>query len=334
MRMRRGNSNALCSAAFPTISCSSLKPTKRPPALPVFTAAAIRRIGKGGLESRADMSPANRADDFLMDGAIPSSWVAVYSQDRSEFGRMKAYVCVYRQFEPPKGARRITEQIATKNPLLGKFLESYEKGFYDWGDDPSFFAAKNILGSPNSATWGVCRRDVRNSLDVGDAVVFFCARQGGGKTWNYHFVGVGEIGELIRDRNEIWKRREYAQYRKFFNLLIDAHGNQHEAFHPSHKNWEIRSKAPYVIFDSVSSVFNLDSPRRVATWDGIAVREDWDGDRKSKKIEQLIFEDRGIKRRLRTSRTGFAHVKLNLAKSSDKRGRTLPELMGELKRLI
>jgi len=266
---------------------------------------------------------------------IRSAWVAAYGEDRSEFGRIKAYVCVYRRFRPPKGARRKTEQTATKAPLLRAFLESYEKGFYDWGDDPSFFAAKEILGSANCATWGVCRPDVRSSLEKGDAVVFFCARQGEGKTWNYHFVGVGTVGQLVRDRNEIWKRRAYAQYRKFFNLLVDAHGNQDEKFHPVHKkDWKLRSKAPYVLFDSVCSVFNLDSPRHVAIWDGIADREDWDGHRKTKKIEQLIFEDRGIERRLRTSRTGFAHAKLNLAKSSDKRGRALPEIMEELKKLI
>jgi hypothetical protein len=248
---------------------------------------------------------------------------------------IKAYVCVYRQFRPPEVAQRKTKQNAIKNPLLEEFLETYQKGFYDWGDDPSLFAAKEAFGCTNHATWGVCRRDVRNSLEKGDSVVFFCARQGGGKTWNYHFVGVGTVGELVRDRIELWKRRKYKEYRKFFNLLIDAQGNQSEAFHPAHKkDWKLRSEAPYILFDPVTSVFNLDSPQLVATWDGIADKEDWNGNPKAKKVERLIFEDRGIKRRLRTSRIGFAHVKLNPAKSTDKCGRTLPEILEELKRLI
>ena len=56
--------------------------------------------------------------------------------------------------------------MAGDNKLLKRYLALYNAPgcFYDWGDDPSFFAASELLGSPNNATWGVCRRDVRASM--------------------------------------------------------------------------------------------------------------------------------------------------------------------------
>lgn len=247
---------------------------------------------------------------------------------------MKAYVCVYRQLRPHEKDRRATEQAAAKDLHLGKFLETYEQGFYDWGDDPSFFAAKYLLNDVRQATWGVCRRDVRSSLNRGDVIIFFCAREDKDKTWSYYFIGFGTVGEIVSDRNDLWNKPKYAKFHKFYNLLIDRNGNQCEQFRPLHKDWVKRSKAFYVLFDSDRSVFNLDSPHRVATWDRTTNKELWNSSPRSQKIERLIFKDRGVERRLRTSRLGFAHPKLNLTKSKDIRGRTLLQLTEELKKLI
>jgi hypothetical protein len=40
---------------------------------------------------------------------------------------------------------------------------------YDNGDDPSFYVARR----GGLLTWGVCRQDVRNSIEPGSIVVFF-----------------------------------------------------------------------------------------------------------------------------------------------------------------
>ena len=90
---------------------------------------------------------------------------------------MNAYICVYRQINPPPISIRDTANAATKNSHLQQFLNEYQDSFYDWGDDPSFFSAKYMLSDVNRATWGVCRRDVRADLEKGDVVVFFCGSE-------------------------------------------------------------------------------------------------------------------------------------------------------------
>ena len=86
---------------------------------------------------------------------------------------MNAYVCTYRKITPPPADLKRTEQAAAKDPLLRKFLEGYEASCFDWGDDPSFFAAKYRLGDVRRASWGVCRRDVRGDMkeEIGRAHV-------------------------------------------------------------------------------------------------------------------------------------------------------------------
>lgn len=251
---------------------------------------------------------------------------------------MNAYVCVYRQIKPSPKASKMTEQAATKNSLLRRFIDEYNGSFYDWGDDPSFFSAKHLLGDVNSATWGVCRRDVRSVLNKGDVVVFFCGSQIKDKgVWHYYFIGFGTVREIVKRRELLWKSPVYARYRKFYNLLVDSNGKQRETFRPFHENWEDRAKAPYAIFDPKQSAFNLDSPHLVATWDGKGIPETWKRDRRTREIERLLFDERDINdRRLRTSATGFAHSKLNLLRKGekDRPGRSLSDLTESLKKLI
>ncbi len=63
---------------------------------------------------------------------------------------MRAYACVYRHPTPTPGERRLTELESNDSPLLARYLECYKQTdcFYDRGDDPSFFAATEILGNP------------------------------------------------------------------------------------------------------------------------------------------------------------------------------------------
>jgi len=100
---------------------------------------------------------------------------------------MRAYVCTYRHSSPSPRDRRQTEEAAAALPLLRTYLDQYDKlgSVLDWGDDPSFFAASELLGDVRRATWGVCRRDVRASLGPGDFVVFICGRQDK-RFWEYY----------------------------------------------------------------------------------------------------------------------------------------------------
>src|SRR5438477_17569 len=82
---------------------------------------------------------------------------------------MNGYVCVYRHSIPCRRDWLRTESAAASNPRLRRFLDVYDDQscFYDWGDDPSFFAASEMLGDVRKARWGVCHLDVRRSLKAG-----------------------------------------------------------------------------------------------------------------------------------------------------------------------
>ena len=233
--------------------------------------------------------------------------------------------------------RRQTEEAAKRDPLLRSFLEIYDRSYYDRGDDPSFFAAQNRLGDVRKASWGVCRRDVRNALTKGDLVVFFCGSQHE-RVWCYYFVGFGTVGDLVR-REAQWTNPRHAPYRRFYNVLAKVEGGrmfQSETFHHYHDDWKRRAEAPYVLFDPKRSAFNLTSPHEVAIWNGAAVPEKWARDDRSKGIERLLFVERGIDRRLRTFEFGYGHAKLNLvsAGGAARPGRSIPELVQDLKRLV
>jgi hypothetical protein len=183
---------------------------------------------------------------------------------------VKAYVCTYRQphIDPSVREWRLTKPLAESDPLLSRFLNGYRENFWDWGDDPSFFAAEHRLGDVRRASWGVCRADVRRALSEGDLVVFFCARDDS-RVWRYHFIGFGTVKALI-GRKDLWTNPAYRDYRSFYNVLARLENGrlvQNETFHKYHPDWEHRAKAPYVIFDETASHFNLQDPHCVATWE-------------------------------------------------------------------
>ncbi len=62
--------------------------------------------------------------------------------------KMKAYVCVYRHPIPDPNDWHDTQEAAASNGTLRQFLDVYNDNncYYDSGDDPSFFAARTLLG--------------------------------------------------------------------------------------------------------------------------------------------------------------------------------------------
>lgn len=248
---------------------------------------------------------------------------------------MNAYLCTYRQ--RPLRLRDLyeTRDAGKGDSHIERFLSEYADGHYDWGDDPAFFAARHKLSDVRKASWGVCRPDVRAVLEPGDVVVFFCARPNGERTrWAYKFIGFGTVGETIC-HDDVWKNRRYAAYRSFYNLLINKHGEQEEIFRPIHTDWKRRLKSPYILFDSIESVFNLDSPHTVAEWCKGDEREIWRSDRRATNLKRVLFTERDIVRGLRTSQTGYAHAKLNLLRDGRnmRPGRSVPELLQVLANL-
>src|SRR3990167_4127236 len=122
---------------------------------------------------------------------------------------MKAYACVYRRKAVTATEIRRTRAAATQDTLLAQFLDAYlgRQSYLDWGDDPAFFSAKHRLGDIRSASWGVCRRDVRATLSGGDFVAFFCGQESQDvqRRWDYYYVGGGTVGGLYT-REDLWTR--------------------------------------------------------------------------------------------------------------------------------
>lgn len=255
---------------------------------------------------------------------------------------MKAYACVYRRCRATGREIEQTRIAATADPLLARFLEEYSEAacYWDWGDDPSFFSALHRLGDVRAASWGVCRRDVRAALAVGDFVAFFCGQQVEHTLgrWEYFYVGVGTVGSL-HTRQEIWTREELGPYRGFYNILARWSGgmlSQHETFFPRHPNWVQRAASPYILFDTALSDFNVTSPLHVASYAG-EVPETWKLESLIvRRLHKLLFSGRTDRKGLRTSKTGYGHAKLNLLGPRESRGRRLPlnALRTELLKLV
>ena len=251
---------------------------------------------------------------------------------------MKCYVCVYRQpvLNGRKWERSWLEAESKRG--LRKYLELYRSGFedgaacfYDWGDDPAFFAAKEFLGDVSRASWGVCRTNVRKKLCKGDFVIFFCAKASEDRIWEYYYIGLGTVSVTL-DRRLIWSSEEYKPYRDFFNVLVDAGGAQYEFIHDKHNSdWCYRANAPYILFDTSKNRthFNLVNPLLVATYRLEAAP--WNGN----VIERWHLEDNDVRtvymeipkrttgkepgKKLRTGRTnrGYPHSPQNLSHLED-----------------
>ena len=243
---------------------------------------------------------------------------------------MNFYICVYRQKIPEKRDWKRAYENASGDPVLKEYVRRYENRFkknkdgigrfYDWGDDPAFFAAEKFDGN---VTWGVCRHDVRGKLDKEDVVVFICAQEQENqkpRKWKYYYVGLGTVGEVVKPRERLWKKRCYREYRKFYNLLIDSKGCHREPI-DYHHDWADRLAARYIIFDDApdKTHFNITNPLYVATYTEYenagekGILERWClSYKRVNKIAELVGE-RDIGSRLRTTNKYHPHKEMNLA---------------------
>ena len=145
------------------------------------------------------------------------------------------YVAVYLAASPEDLADRHAATAAA-----AAFVQAVRRGdwLYDAGDDPAFFCARHF-GTP--VTWGICRQDLRGSLEPGDSVVFIAHRRRPGGAVDYHWVGFATVTEKIRQA-AIWEDQGYAIFRRYLNLLIRPDGDggyRHQETHPgrAHDDW-------------------------------------------------------------------------------------------------
>ena len=240
-----------------------------------------------------------------------------------------AYICVYKK--PLKTSVRKTrkEAEAAGNQALLDFLNEYgeDSCFFDWGDDPAFFASQRFLRDVNRATWGVCRPDIRQKLDQGDLVVFFCAHERQ-KECRYYYIGFGTVAETIIRRSDIWRKKHLIPFQNFFNVLVDKQNGHKEYFYPWHNkgkdkgtnaDWAKRAHSPYILFSNAEghSSFKLTKPLWVATYrEGKGAREKWR--RKCPTVAKLFKMLQPLigSRKLRTYNPSYPHEPINLVNKS------------------
>jgi hypothetical protein len=146
---------------------------------------------------------------------------------------------------------------------------------------------------------------------------------------DYFFIGCGTVAQLS-DRHQLWDDETLIEYRRFYNALArpgpTGDLENIEVF-PPHQDWEKRAAAPMVLFDPATSWFDLDTPHHVGRFEPAqGVPEHWNIDPMSRRLEGLLFGD-GRPRRLRTSRTGYGHVKRVLRPSDNEFGSIRDELV-------
>ncbi|KGA93782.1 hypothetical protein LptCag_1492 [Leptospirillum ferriphilum] len=233
---------------------------------------------------------------------------------------MKAFICVYRHKKPSNQEWIKTQEASLKNPDIQEFLDGYNQSFFDWGDDPGFFAALKQFKNPCLASWGVCRRDVRKQLCPGDFIIWFCAFQNSkSSVVDYFFIGCTTVSHVIKfeDRAE---STVFESYKDFYNTLAICESGspvQKETFYNYHKDWNKRIQSPYIVFsdDPSLSAVNLTDPNLVARKRDEDTDEQWLPDEFSQRLEKIIFKDLQIKRHLRTTHPQRPHRQIALHKS-------------------
>lgn len=114
--------------------------------------------------------------------------------------------------------------------------------FCDLGDDPSFYCSEKYK---SNVTWGVCRHNVRQSLNIKDEVFFVSCNKISKIHWEYFLIGFGEVEDKIT-QEEIYSIQKYNIFQKYFNLLIKPIGNKYQHWEPISKSswhnydWKVR----------------------------------------------------------------------------------------------
>ena len=170
-----------------------------------------------------------------------------------------------------------------------------------------------------------------------DFVVFFCGKQAEGRTWDYFYIGVRNVGRLLT-RESIWADDGHKAYRQFFNVLarpINGVLQQHETIHKFHPDWSDRADAPYIVFDTERTGFRLRDPLHVATYE--PARDDIEQWRNEEprvaRLANLILPSQPTTRGLRSTNPYRSHPKMNLQEQAERLG-SYEHLRDELLALV
>jgi hypothetical protein len=257
---------------------------------------------------------------------------------------MQGFIVVYQHSFRSDKLKQQTLNRNQGNQLVEKYLKAFsdDDSYLDWADDPSFFCAQEMMGDIRQASWGICRRDVRNQLHPGDLVVFFCGKQNLQelKEWKYYFVGFGTVKETL-SREEIWQNDKFFPYRDFYNILAHPKNGQlmqHEIIGKGHDDWRNRLKAPYIIFDSDPKCthFNLADPLEVAVKKPDKLLEDWLDRPKVNELRNILLLQFGNKRHLRINnfRRPHRHIAIHKTEPKEKTAKLMTDLPNQLYKSI
>ena len=212
---------------------------------------------------------------------------------------------------------------------------------YDRGDDPSFYMMREL---GNKLTWGVCRSDVRNQIQISDIVVYFAVQKRETETeLDYLLCSVATVEQKLM-QTEIWKDESLEVFRKYPNLLIRPvrnKANRWEHFEPTHTRhvdwiWRIADRvglrekdfermkkrcffdlatrvrkrplkivSNYIVFsEDQNKTYVINQPRRVATYCKGQKHEKWLSNDFSRKVIDLTL----VKANKMTGKSRWLHA--------------------------
>jgi len=213
---------------------------------------------------------------------------------------------------------------------------------YDFGDDPSFHSS---LLNRGNLTWGVCRPNVRNPLNVGDLVVFV-SNSKDGSVDKYRLACWATVAKKI-SQMQIWEDPEFCSYQKYSNLLMrNREDGMFEHYEPSipkgqwHKNWikrliegrltekqkqiqkrqtfsgeELHLAQNYILFNPEGAGTTiLANPPLIAKSEFGQNRERWLETEEVQDLKTLIISPSTHRTSLRTSAQGFQHPPIQYSK--------------------
>ena len=107
---------------------------------------------------------------------------------------------------------------------------------YDYGDDPNFYYTAQNKSQGKAFSWGICRRDVRNEINVGNIIVFIARTD----DRNFFLTAVGTVNEKL-NHCEIATNPDYDYYAASTNRLVSLSNGEyiHDEFLPErpHGDW-------------------------------------------------------------------------------------------------
>ena len=233
---------------------------------------------------------------------------------------MKAYLCVYRHPRPPDRDLARTEEAASGNPALRRYLDAYGHG------DSFTTGAMTRVSSLRRSSWAT--RETRRGASADrmfgrrSALAITSSSSVAGNLQGMRARGSTTSSALRPLAKGCRARRSGLRSVQRVPALLQRprtsrwqRADADEFVHRFHDNWRERAHAPYWPFDANHTGLNLTSPLLLATYDGEPGQiERWHtSDDRVRDLRSMLLRGARPSRGLRSTNIWQPHAKLNLS---------------------